>query len=634
VLLVGTVREEEVEDTPLLGQALQELDRESQLARLVLPPLSRADTARLVHALARGRHEATADALVEPVWALSDGNPFAIVESMREAQEPPPGPVDGVPFPRRVREMIDARLRRLGERSRQLAAAVAVAGGEASFGLLRELTGFDGPPAAEAIEELVRRRVLDAVGDGFDFTHDRIRGIVYAGLLPETRQRLHAALGEALESRHAARLDEVADRLAYHYARAERADKAVTYLTRFADAAAGRYALDEAARALHDAQALAERLPDPERTRRLVDLVVRRATCLYLLGRGRELLELLESHEARFEGLADLALLAPFHVWHGYAHGTVGDQARAIQLHERAIDAATRCGDVATLGMAHAGLARECFWAGRCAQAIEHGREAVALLTRTAERWWLGHAHWTLGISHAFRGEFAAALAAEAEARAIGSALGNSRLQGYATWATGWIRSLLGEHAAAIEACRESLALSQDAFNTAFGLGYLGYACLAAGDADQATSHLRDSVERLTQLRMTRSAARVSTWLAEAHFARGEVTEAGSAATRALEATTAAQHRYGMGEAARVLGRIALATGALETAGTRLDEALAIFTGIEARFEVARTHLARAELRERRGDAAGAAADLAEAGRLFERLGLSDRVLRARGAGP
>jgi ATP/maltotriose-dependent transcriptional regulator MalT len=89
-----------------------------------------------------------------------------------------------------------------------------------------------------------------------------------------------------------------------------------------------------------------------------------------------------------------------------------------------------------------------------------------------------------------------------------------------------------------------------------------------------------------------------------------------------------------MGEAARVLGRIALATGALETAGTRLDEALAIFTGIEARFEVARTHLARAELRERRGDAAGAAADLAEAGRLFERLGLSDRVLRARGAGP
>jgi hypothetical protein len=39
-----------------------------------------------------------------------------------------------------------------------------------------------------------------------------------------------------------------------------------------------------------------------------------------------------------------------------------------------------------------------------------------------------------------------------------------------------------------------------------------------------------------------------------------------------------------------------------------------------------RTHLASAELRERRGDTAGAAADLAEADRLFERLGLSGRV--------
>ena len=373
------MREEGLGDAPLLGQALQELDRESQLARLVLPPLSQADTARLVRALVRGGQRAGDDALVEQVWVVSDGNPFAIVETMRGLHETPPETVEGVRLPRRVREMIDARLRRLGDRSRRLAAAVAVAGGEASFSLLQRLTGLDGRETAEAVEELVRRRVFDALGDGFDFdfTHDRIRSAVYESLPPETRQRLHAGLGEALESLHADRLDEIADRLAFHFARAERADEAVTYLTRFADGAARRYALDEAARALQEAQTLAERLPEAERSRRLLDVVLRRANCLYLLGRSRELFELMESHQGRFEPLADPALLAPFHFWHAYAYGNVGDQARAMQLQERAIEAATQCGDEATLGKAHSGLARECFWAGRFAQAIEHGREAV-----------------------------------------------------------------------------------------------------------------------------------------------------------------------------------------------------------------------------------------------------------------
>jgi hypothetical protein len=53
---------------------------------------------------------------------------------------------------------------------------------------------------------------------------------------------LHAAAARALEQAYAARLEDAYDRLAYHYSRAEDAEKAVDYLTRFAEKAAREHA--------------------------------------------------------------------------------------------------------------------------------------------------------------------------------------------------------------------------------------------------------------------------------------------------------------------------------------------------------------------------------------------------------
>jgi tetratricopeptide (TPR) repeat protein len=186
----------------------------------------------------------------------------------------------------------------------------------------------------------------------------------------------------------------------------------------------------------------------------------------------------------------------------------------------------------------------------------------------------------------------------------------------------GWVRSLLGDHAAAIDACRQSLALSPDPINRGLGLGHLGYAYVAAGDAQQAIPVLEDSIAQLAQLGMHRSVARISAWLAEAWLLRGDRDQARTAGTRALEQTTATGHRFGMGEAARALGRLEAAGGDLAAAEARLAQAIAAFAEMEAVFEAARTHVALAEVRRARGDREGAAAALAEARQLFERLGL------------
>ncbi|HUF76589.1 MAG TPA: AAA family ATPase, partial [Longimicrobiales bacterium] len=211
VLVVGTVREEEMALAPMLRRLLEELDREGQLSRLALSPLSPDHTVGLVRALGRtGSTDARVAEIGEQAWAASEGNPFVIVEIMRALQQGRlPEDARAVPLPQRVREVITGRLERLGDTSRELAAVAAIIGREFGFDLLQRAVGLDQRETAAGVEELVRRRVFDAVGERFDFTHDRVRAVVYGNLLAPRRLALHGAVGAALEALHAERLEDV-----------------------------------------------------------------------------------------------------------------------------------------------------------------------------------------------------------------------------------------------------------------------------------------------------------------------------------------------------------------------------------------------------------------------------------------
>ena len=630
MLLVGTARDEELASALVLSHLLQELDRERRLLRVDLAPLSQAGTLSLVRMLARaGSDEGRLARLGDQVWGVSEGNPFVIVETTRALEE---GRVPGAPgdsrWPRASARSSPRGWSGSAPRGEHLLAVAAVIGREFSFALLQRAGGVGEADAAEGVEELVRRRLLHAVGERFTVTHDRIREVAYARLLAPTRQRLHDAVAGALEVLSAPSADAIADRLAYHYGRAQNADKAVTYLIRSSEEATRRYALEDALKALRDAQAFVERLPAEARDRRLLEVVLRLPNCLYLLGRFREIVDLLLGQRHRLDRLQDPWLAGPYHFWLGYAHGLLGEQEQAGDSEQRALDEATRCGDESTVGKAHFGLARECFWSGRFREGIEHGRQAVALLERTAEPSWLGLAHWALGINYAFSGELEQALEAERAAHAIGTAIADSRLQNFAWWSTGLIHTLSGDSEAAIEACRRSLEASTGPTSTALGLTHLGHAYLEHGDATRAVAVLEQAVEQLGRLRMPQSLGRVTTWLGEAYLLAGNLEKAGELATRGLESTRERGHRYATAEASRTLGRIAQARGNLAEAETHLLAALDTFTAIEARLEVGRTRVALAQLAHCQASPDAVSAHLTEAHRLFSALRLPRDIER------
>src|SRR5262249_3583093 len=150
------------------------------LSSVQLAALSQPETAALVGLLAPARNE-TIELLGQQVWAATEGNPFMIVETMRGLQD---GTAEALALPQRVREVIARRLERLLEGSRSLLNVAAVIGREFEFELLRRAAGYEDEATAQGVEELVRRRLLTAIGDRLDFTHHRIRDVAYGELLP------------------------------------------------------------------------------------------------------------------------------------------------------------------------------------------------------------------------------------------------------------------------------------------------------------------------------------------------------------------------------------------------------------------------------------------------------------------
>jgi DNA-binding SARP family transcriptional activator len=624
VLLVGSAREEDLTEARPLRQALEELDREECLVRLALSPLSQVHTVELVRMLLRrGTAETSVERVGDEIWRTSEGNPFVIVEALRELVEggraADAGPVR---VPRRVRDLLSARLERLGEPSRRLAAVAAVIGRDFSFTLLQRSGGLAPPETAEGLEELVRRRIVSAVGEAFDFTHDRIRRVVYNELLEPRRRMLHAVVGEALEALYADRPAEVYDRLAHHYVQAGVAEKAVIYLARFGDLARRRYAHTDALRAFDQALAMVEKLAVGECERRRIQIVVDKAAVLSVLARFQETIELLAVHRAQLEALGDPTLAGPFFFRLGLTHAFLSHRDEALEAIQRSRDEAERAGDDGVAGQAHYALMLVSYWWDTPAEGIIHGDRAVPLLEKAGRQDWLGLTHAIRAVCHHTVGNFEQALADAGLGEAIGASLDEPRIQSNAAAIAALVHAVRGDREAALACAQRAIDAARDPYAAAVAHAYLGIVALEHGEVAKAIPALANAVAGLRGFGNLAPAARIQSYLAEAHRRAGDPDQARGLAVEVLALSRMLDTRTAGALAERALGRIAIDQGAVGEAETRLAAALEVFSSVPVPFEAARTHLDLVETAHWRDDAVSATAHLEQAAGGFARLRL------------
>ena len=574
------------------------------------------------------------ESTVAEILGKAEGNPFFIEELTRHVVEHRQPGRDGE-LPGTIQEVLMARIDRLPAEAKRLLQEASVIGRLVPHRLLVAL--WKQPEVLErSLGDLQRLELVHEETSGgepiYVFKHALIQEVAYGSLLTPRRQSLHARVAAALETLHAGRLEDVDDRLAYHYARTTSSDKAIEYLTRLAGRAARWYANAEAVAAYGEGLAHARRLPaGPERDRQCLILSLRQAHSLHFLGRFDEILDLLLRQEGEVKRIGDPAIAGEYYFRLGRTYDVLADHERAVECAQRAIEEAERCADRTVEGKARFVLAYVGYWTGRYAEGVEHGRQAVAALEGSPERWWLGEAHWVIGINHAMTGEFDAALAALERAQAIGESLMDPRLQSTVAFTVGGIHALRGASDLAIERCRRAMELARDPVGTAVARGFLGASLLEKGDGEAAIPLLERSVEQLGRFRIRQTQGWFIAMQAQACFLAGHLDRARGLAQQALEMTLHPRHSHGAGWAQRTLGRVAQAEGAAAEAERHLTEAAATFTAIGARYEEARTRLDLAAL-HRAGDRRGpAVAELERAARLLRELGAGryDGVLRA-----
>ena len=629
VLLLVTLRDEELLDAPFARRLLEDLERQGCVSRMRLAPLSRDATVELVRELVRA-DGAEFDRVAQRIWRFSEGNPFVVIEAARDHAR---GASDdsGQPIPIRVREMIAGRLAGLGETARQVVAIAAVIGQAFEFRVLELAAGLAQADVVLALEELVRRRVLHAAGERFDFVHERIREVALLQLLRPRRQLLHTAVARALEG--AAARPVPAGALGHHYLEGEVWDRATLHLHQAGRQALRRSAFRDAERCLQDAALGLSRLPvSPETIRIALDLQVDRWSAAIGLGDY-------EASGARADEVRRLAGHVEEPLRRGSAFRVLAYQARvttgphrSLDLGLEALDHARQAGNPELRTASELEVGRALFQLGRYRQTVDLLRQTIqsldgerldfragVSLTAVTSRVWAVQALAALG-------EFPAAYELGEQALDLADRLVHVPSRCGALLTLGIAYRSKGENDRAVAFLEDAREIASAPDGPGFYLipttANLGGAYTMAGRVTEAIPILEDAVARAQAIGDRQGLADL--WLGRAYLAVGRLAEARSWIE---EAARTARERHSRGQEAwclRTQGELATRLGDVREAEARYREAIDLGTALEMRplEAIARLSLAEAlagsgRREEAKTELARAECELAAMGMMF-----------------
>jgi class 3 adenylate cyclase len=258
LLVIVTYRDSDLtKDHPLTG-VLADLRRSEGVERIPLNGLGTDEVAELMTAAAGHELDADGTALAAGLSTETGGNPFFVGEILRNLIESGALTFDETErrwhvddaairsLPESVREVVEHRIDRLGERAREVLTLAAVIGRSFDVKLLAQLASMSEATLLDELEAAVEASLLresTKVLGRFDFEHALINHTLYQALGRTRRAQLHQRVAETIEQLHGVDSEEHLGELALHWrlAGSDR-PKAADYSLR-----AGRRALDSLA---------------------------------------------------------------------------------------------------------------------------------------------------------------------------------------------------------------------------------------------------------------------------------------------------------------------------------------------------------------------------------------------------
>jgi len=226
--------------------------------RISLRPLTAQQTQQMVESLLTIENvpSKTKSAILEK----TEGNPFFVEEVIRllieqgtiyqederwKAKET----IEETSVPDTVQSVILSRIDRLHEEVRYILQCASVIGKVFQRRLLGYLANHEDTmeehlSRLEASDLVYKERIVPELE--YAFKHALTQEATYQRMLDRQRSMFHERVGEGIETLYREQIAEYYERLAYHYSRSDNKEKAIEYLVKAGQKAAGRYANQDA----------------------------------------------------------------------------------------------------------------------------------------------------------------------------------------------------------------------------------------------------------------------------------------------------------------------------------------------------------------------------------------------------
>ena len=296
------------------------------------------------------------DELVKLGVAKSEGNPlfaeeFAQYLSQKGAQREHAGDATFMgtraldDIPTSLENLIMDRVHRLGRDTIWLLQAASVLGRQFPMSLVEQVAELNGK-VVTLVPQLEQNGLIFRV-DGersgtpadYAFNHALVQDTLYGSLLTPQRATLHQKAAEALEESYGDKSADVADVLAHHYARTQRSEKAVYYLSLAAKKNLRVFSLAEAQAQLDQALARIEAEPACADDKLLAEIVVDRLMVCCWEADFTGMADIAERYRQRLEAAGDSRELSRVLSWlgEGYLNATRFDDAERVLERARTI---------------------------------------------------------------------------------------------------------------------------------------------------------------------------------------------------------------------------------------------------------------------------------------------------------
>ncbi len=281
VLVIGTYRDSELSTADALVDALAALHRLEGVTRSDLVGLDHSGVLALMEAGAGHRLDGDAVGLAHAIHRETDGNPFFVSEVLRhlietgaigqdaEGRWVAEDTLDATALPDSVREVIGARVLRLGKEAGRILSMAAVIGRDFDLPLLAVATNSSEDDVLDVLDAAVAVSLVREQADGpgrFNFAHALIQHTLSEDLGPTRRARAHRNVAAALEELCGDRPGVRVGELARHWTAAQPIDpaKAMAYSRQAGDAALSALAPADALRYYAQALDLHTETTDPD----------------------------------------------------------------------------------------------------------------------------------------------------------------------------------------------------------------------------------------------------------------------------------------------------------------------------------------------------------------------------------